>query len=822
MAGIVEQRLLHLPGQLAAQRSYLYQLPCPGNIGLGRSAMEGEEERFKTGGGIELAQVIGETADPRIGQVINGYRLEAVLGQGGMGTVYRANKTDGELDRSVALKLVGPGFPITRFLQERQIQAQLSHPNIARLYDAGTAEDGSPYIVMELIDGEPIDAYVNQHGLSLAQRLDLLLEVVDAVAYAHANLIVHRDIKPSNVLVDSDQRARLLDFGIAKPLSDDDQTLTATSRPLTPNYASPEQVIGKPVGIASDIYQLGALIAQVCSGRSPFADQSLQGAVNRASEDFAHIVPEVRASLPADLLAVVAKALRPDSEARYTDANALAADLRRYLAGYPVQAKNPGPIERLGKLMRRHPLATAATFLVIGSAIIASFLYTAGLAAARDRAEAANREAQLQRAQARQEAEVSREVTQFLTNLFRSADPTVGNTADLTARELLDRGVGEIDRLADQPQVQAALQRTMGDVYTTIGLYEKARPLLEAALENSGDPAEKIRSTTALATLHREIGEYDAALQLLEPLVRSFEHAEVEIRDAYAARYQLVLTYNALGQYEKAPAHLDLLTAASDKVSADQRLSTLLERAWLSYILGDWQDSIQLYEEAIDQLIELEGPDSAKMGQIYQSLGNLYSDRNELELAHQYYSNALSLFEAIYGPGHPLVGGAAGSLGSIAWKQNDLDAATRYFQQVTEIMTAARGPEHPDTANGYGALGLVHIDKGEHEEAIRLLEKTNRILEANFAADSLPLTTSRSFLAKAYLADGQYEEAENLLALVLEVRNALLPADDLRLLESAHYMLQVLRAQGRDEDAEQFAAKYDFAPLHAALGTEPE
>ena len=412
--------------------------------------MDGEEDRFRTGGGIELANTIGGPADPRLGQIIDGYRLESVLGQGGMGTVYRATQTDGELDRVVALKLVAAGFPIERFLQERQIHAQLNHPNIARLYDAGTADGGAPYIVMELIDGEPIDAYVEHQGLTLEQRIQLLIEIVDAVAYAHANLIVHRDIKPSNVLVDTARSTKLLDFGIAKALTDADQTLTATSRPLTPNYASPEQVLGKPVGIASDIYQLGALIAQVCAGRSPFADQSLQGALTRANADFAEIVPTVRAALPSDLLAIVSRCLRPDGEARYTDANALASDLRRYLAGYPVQAKNPGPVERAGKLLRRHPAATAATFLVVSAAAIASFLYTTQLAASRDRAESASIEAERQRAQARQEADVSREVTRFLTNLFASADPTSINTAD-SDRSRAARPRGQRHRAPERP-----------------------------------------------------------------------------------------------------------------------------------------------------------------------------------------------------------------------------------------------------------------------------------------------------------------------------------------------------------------------------------
>ncbi|MCR9261038.1 MAG: tetratricopeptide repeat-containing serine/threonine protein kinase [Pseudomonadaceae bacterium] len=783
------------------------------------------KQRFNTGGGLSIAAALTESSPERlIGSEFNGYRLTDLLGHGGMGTVFRAERADGEFERSVALKVVTNALAFARFQRERDIHAQLNHPNIARFYDAGTSLAGVPYIIMELVPGEAIDTYCQSRNLSLKCRMALLIKIVEAVAYAHANLVVHRDIKPSNILIDEAAVPKLLDFGIAKFTADEGSELTATSRPLTPVYASPEQVLGQPVSIASDIYQLGALIAQICTDKPPFNDTTLAGTISRAEQDFAPLQPEVKRLLPADLLAVVMRCLAPDPGRRYTDANALAAELIRFQGGFPVLAKNPGAWQRAQKLVRRHPLAATATLLTVVAALSGNYWYTKQLTQSNARAQIAANEAVAQRNQAEAEVEINRQVTQFLIGLFKSSDPLSGDPEDFTAAQLLDRGVVNIGALDNQPHVQSALKHTMGEVYVTTGRYAEAIPLLQDALQDSSSFSQRVRISITLANAYREMHDYQPGLVLLEPLVAELDRnpALASQQDYYAARYQLVLLYTGAGSYDKAPALLDRLIAEADLVSMDQHINTLLEQASLTNKLGDWEAAEQLYQQAIELELAHNGPESYKMGKIYQNLGNLYQFRQRLTEAKSTYLSALASLEAVYGPQHPLVGGALGSLGTVAWKRDELDEAAGYFQRAVDILAASVGPDHPDTAKGYGAMGLIFLDLGELDKALAAMQRTNAIFEQHYEPESIDLSTSRSFLAKAYQAKGEHSKAEELFNQALEVRQKLLPADNLSILDTAHALLITLRAQNKFAEADALESEIDFTPLNEALARTHE
>ncbi|MEE4282728.1 MAG: tetratricopeptide repeat protein, partial [Pseudomonadales bacterium] len=772
-------------------------------------------QRFQTGGGLSIAAALTESSpELLVGSEFNGYRLTDLLGHGGMGMVFRAERTDGEYERTVALKVVTNSLAFSRFQREREIHAQLSHPNIARFYDAGTSEAGVPYIIMELVPGDPIDIYCRAQELSLKDRVGLLIKVVEAVAYAHANLVVHRDIKPTNILVDVTASPKLLDFGIAKFTADEGNELTGTGRPLTPIYASPEQALGQSVSIASDIYQLGALVAQICADKPPFIDTTLAGAIHRAEQDFAPLQPEVRRLLPADLLAVVMRCLAPHPSQRYADANALAAELIRFQGGFPVMAKNPGAVQRMQKLVWRHPLAATATVLTLVAALTSNYWYTLQLKQSNNRAQVAAAEAVAQRNQAEAEVAINLQVTQFLIDLFESSDPVSGDPEDFTAAQLLDRGVASIDALDEQPRVQSALKHTMGEVYVTTGRYAEAVPLLKDALLNSTSYPQRVRVSITLANAYRELHEYETGLVLLEPLVAELDRnpALVPQREYYAARYQLALLYTGAGSYDKAPALLDRLVAEADLVSIDQHISTLLEQASLTNKLGDWEAAEQLYQQAINLELKQNGSGSYKMGKIHQNLGNLYQFRQRLTEAKTAYLSALASFEAVYGPQHPLVGGAIGSLGSVAWRRDELDEAAAYFQRAVDILTVTVGPDHPDTAKGYGSMGLVYLDLGEVDKAFAALKRTNEIFEQHYEPESIDLSTSRSFLAKAYQAKGEHYQAEELFRQVLETRRKLLPADNLSLLDTAHALLNTLRAQNKLAEADALENEIDFTP----------
>lgn len=780
--------------------------------------MDDHDERLRTGGALELAATLAETAADRfLGQELKGYRLERILGEGGMGFVYEGVRTDGDFDRHVAIKIVPRGLLADRFLRERQIHAQLNHPNIARLYDAGTTDAGIPYLVMELVDGQRIDEYCELRSLALTARVRLLMEVVEAVAAAHANLIIHRDIKPSNVLVDAEGHPKLLDFGIAKLLEDEDGELSRDTRPLTPNYASPEQLLGRPVDIRSDVYQLGVLIARVCTSREPFTDPSLAGAIERASSEEAPLAPETRHALPTDLHAIVRKCLHNAPAERYPNTNALVDDLRRYLDGFPVLARNPGLFTRTRKLILRNPITSAAATITVAAALGANWWYTRELSLSRDLAESATLEAERQRLQAETEATVSREVTDFLVGLFQGSDPELTRGREVTARELLDQGVASIDALSAQPMVQTALLRTMGEVYSTMAQYQSARPLLERAMENSPTDAERLRAAAELGNVLREMGEYDASIALLEAAVADPALVEVAPQTAYQLRYNLQLVYADVGRYEEAEPLLQALLLDKETATPRQHIDSLTQYASLARETGRYEEAERLFHEAIALETDASGSVSAPLGALYNNLGNVYLQRGENERAREAYQQALTLFEQVYGPDHPLVGGALGNLATIELRREHYEEAADLYQRAIDIIIARRGPDHPDVARGYGQLGVLYLDLGQFERAEEMLVRTQAIFAANFDPASSEMATANAYLAKVYNARGRHADAEVLLRRVVAVREAQLAPDNLLLLEAADDLMVSLKAQGKESEAAEVESRYDFAPYHATL-----
>ncbi|HVS02414.1 MAG TPA: serine/threonine-protein kinase, partial [Thermoanaerobaculia bacterium] len=366
------------------------------------------------------------------GQRIGPYRLVEVLGRGGMGVVWLAERDDGAFSKRVALKIV-PDWEASddlprRLRAERQILAGLEHPNIARLLDGGVTAEGVPYLVMEHVEGEPIDAYCEGRDLGVRDRLALVLAVCDAVAAAHRRLVVHRDLKPGNILVTAEGGVKLLDFGIAKLLDEGgDGGPTRTGlHPLTPQFAAPEQLTGGPITTATDVWGLGALLYRLLAGRSPHAAQgTTTQAVMRAicEEDprppsRAARQPQLARHLAGDLDAIALRALRREPAERYASVEALADDLRRHLRGLPVAARPPSLAYRARKLARRRPGAVAAAALALGAIVVVvlGLLQQARLA---------------ERERLRAEA-----VTAFFTGVLRQADPDEARGGEITLRQL--------------------------------------------------------------------------------------------------------------------------------------------------------------------------------------------------------------------------------------------------------------------------------------------------------------------------------------------------------------------------------------------------
>ena len=405
------------------------------------------------------------------GERLGAYEILQSIGSGGMGDVYLASRADNSYEQKVAIKVARAPLAVdasmaSRFRSERQILANLDHPNIARLLDGGITPNGLPFLVMEHIEGVPIDVFCEDKGLNTVERLRIFCAVCNAVEFAHKHLVVHRDIKPSNILVTAAGLPKLLDFGIAKLLEPSVATQTqmrTVDRMMTPEYASPEQVRCEPVTTASDIYALGVLLYKLLTGclplplegKSPFEAAKMitdrvpaapSQVVGRTKETPARGAPaDARRTLRGDLDNIVLTALQKEPSLRYPSVAAFAADIEAYFNGYPVKARSATLGYRVGKFVRRN------TFGVCSAAVVSLALVglTITLALERNRAD--------------REAEASRGVAGFMTDIFRVSDPSVSHGDTITARELLDRASTRIDGgLSKDPRVQAGLMRTMG------------------------------------------------------------------------------------------------------------------------------------------------------------------------------------------------------------------------------------------------------------------------------------------------------------------------------------------------------------------------
>ncbi len=445
---------------------------------------------------------------PLAGHVVGAYRLLEPIGHGGMGSVWLAERADGRFEGRAAVKLLnpaligpGPARGEERFTREGSMLARLTHPNIARLHDAGVAANGQPYLVLEYVDGQSIDRYCDERQLGIEARLRLFLDVLAAVAHAHANLVVHRDLKPSNVLVSGDGRVKLLDFGIAKLLDDAGQPAAASLTregvaALTPEFAAPEQVTGSAVTTATDVYSLGVLLYLLLGGQHP-AGSNLRSPADlvkaivdtdppRLSDTVTPQEPATlaamttnaarRASTPdrlrrllrGDLDTIVATALKKHASERYSSVTALADDVRRYLASEPISARRDTLAYRGAKFVRRHAGGVAASIAVVVSIVSLVVFYTTRLAAERDRA--------------RIEAVKSVKVSELMTELLTGADP-YRDKPDPSVRDVLEAGAERLQReLAAEPEVLAEMLTAIGRVYQRLDLNARARPLLERAL----------------------------------------------------------------------------------------------------------------------------------------------------------------------------------------------------------------------------------------------------------------------------------------------------------------------------------------------------
>jgi len=668
-----------------------------------------------------LSNAIGEAAeslleahkDRLIGARVGAYRITSVLGHGGMSTVYRAERDDAQYSQIVAIKVlhhaaVHPRLR-SRLHSERHILASLDHPSIARLIDSGDLADGTPYLVMEHVDGRPINEYCDERSLSVTGRLELFIAVCDAVHYAHSNLVVHRDIKAANIFVTGEGKPKLLDFGIAKLLATENlsHTLPVTrlqERILTPENAAPEQILGRPITTATDIYSLGVLLYQLLTGRSPYrllsySQLQLERAicmdepVKPSQAVIARLAGEtaadrsavsnrrglsplrLRARLGGDLDAIVAMAMRKEPERRYSSVEALTLDLRRHLNGRPVHARHGDRRYRAAKFLRRHYVGT------IGFAAL-----ILGLAAITGMALWQNHRIELARRATAQERDVAQEVSAFLVDVFSQADPFNAQGHEPTAKEILDRGAERIlTNTLLQPEVRAQLLESIGLAYRRQGLSERAVPLFEQAVA--------IRRAERPVDLHR----------------------------AAAALANLAQALNDGGHLVPAEAYLQQALAMSR--SGDD--SPSLETA----------DIMAQFAQ-----FDLDG-------------------KSDPRAAGRLFGGALQIYRRILGPQNIAVASALGGLATCAVWTNDYALAERYAREAIEIFQATVSRSHPDYASALAALGYALIQRGQLHEAESLLMEALAIEKNVFGAKNQRVAQIESHLAMLYEREGDLPKA---------------------------------------------------------------
>lgn len=767
------------------------------------------EDRFKTGGGFTAFDAVTESADNFIGRELGDYRIVGLIAEGGMGRVYRAERIDGSFEREVALK-VSPAGGLDekmreRFYMEQSLLAGLNHPNIAQLFDAQVTEEGWPYFVMELVDGGPIDTYCDSGALELETRIRLFSEVVDAVALAHSRLVIHRDLKPSNVLVSSDGHPKLLDFGIAKLLEGDDPTQTRTT-PLTPRYASPEQLLGQPVTIASDIYQLGHLLHQILLGTALREDTSLADAIESASRERPVSLPDTsRRQLPPEVVAIIEQCLRVSADERYRDVNALRDDLDAFLNGYPVTAAGTGAAYRFRKFIKRHKaesfVASASILLIVGG----SAWYTWQLNEARTRAEE-------QAAVAEQESERANQISQFLITLFDAPDPQYARGADVTVREVLDAGIDRVRQDLDgQERLKADLLMTLGRVFNELGEFDRGGPLLEESVDIHRSLAEE--DTSALATALYTQAQFAAFTGDLPGAGDLFEEALETARKTETEKSLVLQTnfLNSLGiilsrqnRFEESEALYEEAIAIRTRVYGAEHLETsvpVANYARLLTKLGRYEEALPMLESSYEIAMNELGPYHPWIAPRAINLGRTYEVLGRMNEAEELLRIALDQDRHIYGDEHHYVASSLRNLGELVYNEKDANEGILLVEQALEIERRSLGADHIDTNQTMSLLASYYVGQGRYDEGEKLLDVASAAFDNTFDGDHVFLANAARYRGELYLRTDRPELAVAELTSSVEMFERLFGPESERIPDSLFLLAEAYTRTAENDKA---------------------
>jgi len=698
-------------------------------------------------------QATSSATEPK---TIGPYFLIQKLGQGGMGQVWLAEQT-APVRRQVAVKLIKAGLyddsVLQRFLSERQSLAIMDHPSIAKVFDAGATVDGQPYLVMEYVPGTPITGYCDEHHLKIQDRLELFIKVCDGVQHAHQKAIIHRDLKPANILVvevDGQPTPRIIDFGLAKavtlPSADETMFTQVGGFVGTPAYMSPEQSdpVVRDIDTRVDVYSLGVVLYELLTGSLPIdlkqlRNQPLYEVVRQLRE---HDAPrpstrvqaekssgtaaaEMRGTgskhlarlLRGDLDWIAMKAIEKERERRYGTPSELAADVGRHLRHEPVLARPASAGYWLRTYVRRHRVAVAVVAGLV--LLLAGFSVVQGLQLRRITQE---------RDRATRERDRATRITDFMTGMFKVSDPSQARGNNVTAREILDKASTEIDPgLSKDPELQAQMMFTMGNVYEKLGLYSQSQSLLTRALEIQRrvlgpEHPSTLGTMQSLSDIYLHQGRYaEAETMLRDTLDTRRRILGPDHPDTLKSMNDLGLVLTAEGRFADAEKVLRDTLEIKTRVLGPEDSATLNSMENLGNVFeatGHHADAERLYREALDIRRRVQGPDAPDTLQAMNNLGNILDNEGHHVEAEKLLRDALEIETRILGPEHPVTLMSMHNLGDILFEEGRYADAEEMMRDTLNVSRRVLGPENPDTAASIYSLGSIALRTGKRDEAL--------------------------------------------------------------------------------------------------------
>jgi len=765
-----------------------------------------------------------------IGQNIGNYQITKMLGYGGLGTVFLAKRADDEFDHRVALKVLRRGMDtpknISRFQLEREILAELSHPHIAQLYDGGVTDDGLPYLIMEYIDGTPIDTYCDNNKLDLQERLALFKDICKAMQHAHKNLVIHRDLKPANIMVTDNDNVKILDFGIAKLMQDDDSTATqtqATQQMLTPAYAAPEQITYQSITTAIDNYAMGALLYKLLAGITVFdldekkrtqieqivtkqsptpPSRRLKQLDNRKLQEIAEqrktTPKKLIDALSGDLDAIIMKALRKEPEERYESPAQLKEDIRRSQKSEAVVARSGAISYHFSKFVKRNKWPIAAAVVLIALTTGFTAFYTYQISQERDKAQL--------------EAQKAEAVTTFLTDLIEASAPSNAQGDTVTVREFLNQGFTEVQKLEKNPLVKAELLNTMGHTFRSLSDPQKASTLLKQALtileKKEQSSIEMARSYNIYGIVQRDLGHYDSARTALQKSVQLYRSNDQENTGSYSkALRDLAYVERIQNNYDHASSLVREALNIERKLyeAPDVRIAeTLYVLASILRFQDKFEEAIKVQKQSLDMVRSITNKPHPGIANNLVNLANLYDHQQKIQKARKYYQQGLVMNKKLHGDTHRSIANIHSSLSSGYLYEGKLDSAIFHFKKAREIQEQV-DPDSKQMANILDNGAKVYVRLDQFSRTNTMLNKSKAILEDKFNPNHPELVDWKISKAKVERQQGDLSTAKALYREALKVRQQRYELSEKPVQEILRPLTNLLQASGQEAEADSLS-----------------